>query len=66
MFCYSHSKLTPTDVVKDEEQNFLYHIEGYILDVMHFVSLVPETVTESTYVQTIINLVSSMKSQMTD
>ena len=61
-----HSKLNISDVVMDKEQNFLYHIEGYILDIMHFASLVPETVTNSTYIQSIINFVSSLNSQFTN
>lgn len=40
----SHSKLSNSPYT-DKEKSFLWHLEGYFMDVMHVISKIPYTIS---------------------
>eukprot|EP00347_Sterkiella_histriomuscorum_P005560 403356144 len=62
-----HSKMTTYGIyLEDKEQSKYWHIEGYLLDIMHVISGVPYTLKDATYIQSIINVIHELPKQLNE
>ncbi|CDW83122.1 adiponectin receptor protein [Stylonychia lemnae] len=52
--------------IQDQEQSKYWHIEGYLLDIMHVISGVPYKISQESFVKSVINLVNQLSSQLND
>lgn len=51
---------------KNKEHRPWWHLEGYMYDMLVFVSRVPEHITDASYVKSTISLVGSIRQQVGD